>query len=94
MTRVEKYRLTLVTTAAFLRRRFLTATELAVLIKTSRQTAYTRIGALRDIGKWQKSRRHKDALVIEEQVERVGVRGPARTLYRIVSGQVPGVERE
>ena len=74
MTRVEQYRAVLKKTEEALREKPCTAGELAKLLRTSRQTAYSRIEAL------------KEFCVIEERFDRVGTKGPAVTLFHVVSG--------
>jgi hypothetical protein len=77
MTRVEQYRTMLKKTETILKRKPTTASELAKQLRTSRQTAYSRIDAL------------KEFCTVEETFSRVGSRGPATTLFFISAGGVP-----
>ncbi len=81
MTRVEMYRKNLKKTAALLRTKYLSATELAEACEISRQGAYGRIAALKELG-----------LEVEEKIDRVKSKGPECVLYKITSGHVPEKE--
>lgn len=82
MTRVEKYRQALKETEVILREGFISAADLAHKLKTSRQTVYARIDAL------------KDLCTVEERFDRVGKRGPVTTLYKITKkATVPDAPR-
>jgi predicted ArsR family transcriptional regulator len=81
MTRVEKYRQALKATEKVLKKGFISAADLADELKTSRQTVYARIEAL------------KELVTVEERFDRVGRRGPVTTLYKITKGRVPDAPR-
>jgi hypothetical protein len=81
MTRVERYRQSLKDTARILKKKFISAADLAAELETSRQTVYARIEALKEI------------CTVEERFDRVGKRGPVTTLYKITKGDVPDAPR-
>lgn len=77
MTRAEIYRRTLKQTERILKRKHISAADLARELETTRQTAYARIEALKSLG-----------LKFDERYDRVG-EGPATCMFKIVSGSVP-----
>ncbi len=79
MTRVEQYRKNLKKTVAILKTRFYSAAELAEACQITRQGAYDRIAALKELG-----------LEVEEKLDRVKHKGPECIMYKVTSGQVPG----
>ena len=76
--RIEQYREALKETEALLKKGlYYSAAEISRELAVSRQTAYSRIEALREF------------CTIEEKYDRVGSRGPVTLVYRIKSGSVP-----
>ncbi len=88
MTRTEMWRRTMAETANVLRKRFMSVTELAEACEITRQGAYGRIAALKDMSAFQKKHRLQNRLEIAEKIDRVANKGPKCNLYKITSGDV------